>query len=122
MRVFHGKKKFGIWINATLITLAFGLTGCGSGDQLKKSTGNSIVEDDKYELIQKYIDENYLYEVDEEKEKEEMYRALVAGLDDPYSEYMTAEEITVDIRKSDAFQTDHLLCGIEFAEKKVRDD
>lgn len=36
--------------------------------------------------------------------------------------YMTAEEITVDIGKSDAFQTDHLLCGIEFAEKKVRDD
>ena len=36
--------------------------------------------------------------------------------------YMPAEEITVDIRKPDAFQTDHMLCGIEFGEKQVRND
>ena len=33
--------------------------------------------------------------------------------------YLAVEEVRVDIKKSDVFQTDHLLCGIEFTEKKV---
>ena len=33
--------------------------------------------------------------------------------------YLAVEEVRVDIKNSDVFQTDHLLCEIEFTEKKV---
>lgn len=94
MRAFHGKRKYGILIGATLMTFAFGLTGCDSLNSINltgsKSSGNN--EDEKYQLIEEYIDRYYLYDADEEKEKEAMYRALLDGLDDPYSCYYSAEE------------------------------
>lgn len=76
------------------MTFVLGLTGCGSLNSidLTGSNGNEIEEDDKYQLIEKYIDKYYLYDADEEKEKEAMYRALLDGLDDPYSCYYSAEE------------------------------
>ena len=43
------------------------------------------------ELI-KYAQDNYLYEVDEEKMEEAIYDAIFESLDDPYSTYYTAEE------------------------------
>lgn len=36
--------------------------------------------------------------------------------------YIADGEITTEISNPDVFQTDHVLCGIAFAEKKVRDD
>ena len=94
MRAFHGKGKYGILIGAALTTFAFGLTGCDSLEDLNlgKSEESEIEKDEKYQLIEEYIDKYYLYDIDEEKEKEEMYRALVAGLDDPYSYYYTKDE------------------------------
>ena len=85
MRKFQGNGKYRILISAALMTFVLGLTGCGSLNSidLTGSNGNEIEEDDKYQLIEKYIDKYYLYDADEEKEKEAMYRALLDGLDDP---------------------------------------
>ena len=44
--------------------------------------------------IQQYIDKYFYFDVDEEKQKEAIFRAVLSGLDDPYSEYYTAEEFT----------------------------
>ena len=90
MRRFHKNAKKRMLAGAVFFTFALGLTGCDSlkDINLEKTEENSLEEmkeDEKYQLIEKYIDKYYLYEVDEDKEKEEMYRALVAGLDDPYS-------------------------------------
>lgn len=97
MRRFHKNAKKRMLAGAVFFTFALGLTGCDSlkDINLEKTEENSLEEmkeDEKYQLIEKYIDKYYLYEVDEDKEKEEMYRALVAGLDDPYSYYYTKEE------------------------------
>ena len=97
MRRFHKNAKKRMLTGAVFFTFALGLTGCDSlkDINLEKTEENSLEEmkeDEKYQLIEKYIDKYYLYEVDEDKEKEEMYRALVAGLDDPYSYYYTKEE------------------------------
>ena len=45
----------------------------------------------KLESIKQYIENNYYIEVDSSKLIEGSYAGLVAGLEDPYSEYITAE-------------------------------
>ena len=45
----------------------------------------------KLESIKQYIEKNYYVEVDSVKLIESSYAGLVAGLEDPYSEYITAE-------------------------------
>ncbi|MCQ2491946.1 MAG: S41 family peptidase [Lachnospiraceae bacterium] len=54
----------------------------------KPGTVNSF----KLQIIQKAIDQYYLYDVDEEKLTEYAYKGYVAGLGDPYSTYYTKEE------------------------------
>lgn len=43
--------------------------------------------------FRKIIDQKFLGEIDEEKVKQEAIRGYVKGLDDPYTEYMTKEEM-----------------------------
>ena len=45
----------------------------------------------KFEWIKNYIESYYYVEVDPDKLMEGAYAGLVSGLDDPYSEYITAE-------------------------------
>ena len=46
----------------------------------------------KVQLVEGFIKENYLKEVDEKKFIDGQLKGLVATLDDPYSQYLTAEE------------------------------
>lgn len=43
--------------------------------------------------FRKIIDQKFLGEIDEEKLKQEAIRGYIKGLDDPYTEYMTKEEM-----------------------------
>lgn len=43
--------------------------------------------------FRKIIDQKFLGEIDEEKVKQEAIRGYIKGLDDPYTEYMTKEEM-----------------------------
>lgn len=49
-------------------------------------------QDEKENLIRKYIEEKYLEEVDEEALTEGAYAGMVEALGDPYSSYFTIEE------------------------------
>ena len=48
----------------------------------------------KVQLVESLIKENYLKDVDEETLREGQLKGLVASLDDPYSQYLTADEYT----------------------------
>ena len=46
----------------------------------------------KMTMLQELIDRYFLYDEDTEQVQEYVYKGLMAGLDDPYSEYYTVEE------------------------------
>lgn len=46
----------------------------------------------KMELIQEIISQYFLYDEDKENVQEYIYKGMLAGLSDPYSEYYTAED------------------------------
>lgn len=52
---------------------------------------------EKAELLRKYIEENYYIEVDDEALMESIYKGIFAGLNDPYSGYLTAEEYAEEL-------------------------
>ena len=47
---------------------------------------------DKVELLLQEIDENFLFEYDEQEMADAVYHTMLDALEDPYSEYYTAEE------------------------------
>ncbi|MBQ9934260.1 MAG: S41 family peptidase [Lachnospiraceae bacterium] len=77
-----------------MIALVLSLTGCDY--EIRKKTDSSGMYDkeveDKVEEINAYIDIYYYFETDEETQEEAVYDGIMAGLDDPYSVYYTAEE------------------------------
>ncbi|MFI3207583.1 MAG: S41 family peptidase [Eubacteriales bacterium] len=57
--------------------------------------GSSVISNStiaKLELIQAYIDESFLYEIDEEALEDGIYQGYIAALGDDYAAYYTAEE------------------------------
>lgn len=58
----------------------------GSGDVEYSSIMNKI------QMLEKYIDANYLNEVDEAAYEDGIYKGLLSSLNDPYSTYYTPEE------------------------------
>lgn len=96
IKMLYKKIKKGMVFSAAFMALAMTLTGCESleGIELGDFGIKESQEDEKYQLIQDYIDAYYLYDVEEEKEQEAKYRALLEGLDDPYSCYYSQEEYT----------------------------
>ncbi len=77
------------------VAAALKLTGW-QGDAGAETDGGYGLKDaqtrQKLELLQQYIDEYFLYDVDAEAVADSLYRGLVYGLDDPYADYYTAEE------------------------------
>ncbi len=82
-----------------VMSMALLCTGCDS--MLSSVLGEDSSSDsmwadedvnDKIEEINKYIDGYFYFEIDEEKQEEALYDAILAGLDDPYSVYYTEEE------------------------------
>ncbi len=63
---------------------------------ISKGEYNNLVstanEFSKVKLLESFIQENYLKEVDDKKLMEGQLKGLVSALDDPYSQYLTAEE------------------------------
>ncbi len=86
------KKKSLVLVLVTALVLS--LTGCDY--EIRKKTDASGMYDkeveDKVEEINAYIDAYYYFETDEDKKEEAIYDGIMAGLDDPYSVYYTADE------------------------------
>lgn len=57
-------------------------------------TNKSISEEEKVQKIQEYIDTFYVDPYEKDDLVENMYAGYVAGLDDPYSTYLTRESYT----------------------------
>lgn len=85
-----------------VISMAFACTGCEAMENLIGSASNQSNEsssmwadeevNEKIDEINEYIDDYFYFEIDEEKQEEALYDAVLAGLDDPYSVYYTEEE------------------------------
>lgn len=82
-----------------VMSMALLCTGCDSilGDVVGQNNASESVwadkeVNDKIEEINEYIDDYFYFEIDEEKQEEALYDAILAGLDDPYSVYYTEEE------------------------------
>ncbi len=86
------KGRFFIIIAAAFVAgIVFTLAGM-IGLSSKLTTDSAKVDDKKLAQIQAYIDRYYLNDYDKEDLVNYAYRGYVAGLDDPYSTYMTKEE------------------------------
>lgn len=68
----------------------------GSKVSISKKEYNDLVstsnEFSKVKLVESFIKDNYLKEVDEESLREGQLKGLVSSLEDPYSQYLTAQE------------------------------
>lgn len=61
----------------------------------------------KVNVLEAYIDRYFLEEIDEEKMADSIYKGVIAGLDDDYAAYYTAEEYKDIMEK-----TNGVYCGI----------
>lgn len=61
-------------------------------DEQKESVLDGVINEDKLELILKYIDAYFLYDTDKEAFEEGVYDGIMGSLDDDYACYYNAEE------------------------------
>jgi carboxyl-terminal processing protease len=61
--------------------------------RVQSFSGTELPRDTKIQTIEKYLDRYYVDEVDKEDMVEMMYAGLVAGVGDPYTAYMSKEEL-----------------------------
>ncbi len=67
--------------------------GCAlSAHTLSSEDYGKYLKMDKANMLYEYIDSTYYQDVDEKALADGMYKGMVESLDDPYSEYLTAEE------------------------------
>ena len=105
------KKRF--FAGVAVLSLVFGLTGCGKSSDNSISTAEinipnqnvTVGEDTEYDSalddpavkrkvdqINSYIDTYFYFDYDEDNEEEAIYDAMMSNLNDPYSVYYTKEE------------------------------
>lgn len=80
-----------------VMSMAFLCTGCEFINAIMGASADTSLWDDpevndKIDEINGYIDEYFYFEIDEEKQEEALYDAVLSGLDDPYSVYYTEKE------------------------------
>ncbi|MGO4987257.1 S41 family peptidase [Gallicola sp. Sow4_E12] len=89
-----------IWIVILLITIPF-IGGMIVGDRMDRAVSTNLPANQEKESqrelprmdeLNKLIEENYLFDVDEKKVEESVYKGLFEGLGDPYSVYLNEEE------------------------------
>ena len=99
-----------MWWNTSLSNAAGSLTrGPGvvntAGEEEKELDGDEIAA--KLKILQKVVDQYYLYDIDREEMEAGVYRGFLAALGDPYSCYYTADEYKEMIES-----TEGVYCGI----------
>lgn len=76
-----------------LIGVVFGGAALWNGSLQDWMTANATAQS-KMEVLEKYVDDNYLFDIDTEKVENGIYKGYIAGLEDPYSAYYTSQEYT----------------------------
>lgn len=96
------EKSQNIYKIIMLVILTIVITSIVTSVALYKTVGNSNIKyiaSDSSNIGQKiayyknFIDKNYIYDIDENKMIESAIKGYFEGLDDPYSEYITKEEM-----------------------------
>ena len=87
---FFGMAKFNI-----------SFSGAGGQESLRQKVSRKV------NTLEAYIDRYFLEEIDEEKMADSIYKGVIAGLDDDYAAYYTAEEYKDIMEK-----TNGVYCGI----------
>lgn len=103
------KKIFKIAVVIMLIVLSFTAGNYKSiigKDKvvLSRNDYNTLMENQKFKNLiplKSLIEENFLFDVDEEKLEENVYKGLFQGLGDPYSVYMNSDEFKSLIESSE---------------------
>ena len=101
-------------IAVSLLIVAIGYLGIGLQHSMERSQNNSgkiELDDDsaldantikKLQALEKTIDNYFfLHDVTDEELRNGMFKGLLAALDDPYSEYYTAEELNSMMEQSE---------------------
>ena len=88
------KNSFKLGFLVGFLAAAVLATGIVVGTFLAQPNGSTVnqITAKKMNLIEQIIDAYYFGKIDKSKLEEGTYHGLVAGLDDPYSEYYTKEE------------------------------
>ncbi len=90
----HSFRK-GLIAGALIMALLMGLSGCGVRFYTQFARGDKGQEeqvDAKIQELNKYIDQYYLFDYEEEDVENGIYKGLMAGLGDIYTGYYTPEE------------------------------
>ncbi len=80
---------------AFVTVLVLSLTGCDYEIRKKTEVTSNVYDkdvEDKVEEINAFIDAYFYFDIEEDKQEEAVYDGIMAGLDDPYSVYYTADE------------------------------
>ena len=92
----HSFKK-GLAAGILLAVLAFGITGCAAAYTFPRLFGGGRIKEEeqidaKLEELNRYIDQYYLFDYEEENLENGIYKGMMAGLGDLYTGYYTPEE------------------------------
>ncbi len=92
----HSFKK-GLAAGILLAVLAFGITGCAAAYTFPRLFGGGRTKEEeqidaKLEELNRYIDQYYLFDYEEENLENGIYKGMMAGLGDLYTGYYTPEE------------------------------
>ncbi len=92
----HSFKK-GLAAGILLAVLAFGTTGCAAAYTFPRLFGGGRTKEEeqidaKLEELNRYIDQYYLFDYEEENLENGIYKGMMAGLGDLYTGYYTPEE------------------------------
>ncbi len=80
---------------ALITVLVLSLTGCDYEIRKKTEVTSNVYDkevEDKIDEINGFIDAYFYFDIEEDKQEEAVYDGIMAGLDDPYSVYYTADE------------------------------
>ena len=87
------KKEFAKGFVSGAMVIVLLVTGGKSLSFLQTIFGGEMSMDTKINMIEEYIDRYYVEDVNKKDMEEMMYTGLVAGLGDPYTSYISAEDL-----------------------------
>ena len=87
------KKEFAKGFVSGAMVIVLLVTGGKSLSFLQTIFGGEMSMDTKINMIEEYIDRYYVEDVNKKDMEEMMYTGLVAGLGDPYTSYISAQDL-----------------------------
>lgn len=94
-------KKGFKFVFMTILVIALMLGSFFLGNKIAITSGDKIILNkndfniySKTDQMKAVIDKYFLFDIDEKKLEDEVYKGLFKGLNDPYSEYLTKEEFS----------------------------